>query len=510
MTDLLLLNPPVAKPSEPPAGIARLAGAVRQHGYSCALADLNLEGLLISLGHPLPVGVDDAWSRRAWKNRERNLSALRQSRIYRSVSRYQKGVLELNRLLELRGQDRRGEYNLANYQDTGSSPLNSHDLLCWAEQPEQSLFFDLYRRRLPDLLERYNPRVVGLSISYISQALDGFALLGMLRRLDRRIKLVVGGGLITSWLRNGKIMQPFAGLADQWVAGPGERPLLQMLGEDQLAPSLPSYDGLPQDDYLSPGFVLPYDSSTGCFWNRCRFCPERAEGSPFRSIEPDAVVDSLSRLVAVYHPVLLHLLDSAIPPATLACLARSSPGVPWYGFVRLGRQLADPDFCRRLRSSGCVMLKIGLESGSQRVLDKMEKGTDLAMASAVLRSLAEAGIATYVYLLFGTPAESLVEARETLDFVKRHHALIGFLNLAVFNMPINSPAFDALETRAFSGDDMALYRDFVHPLGWDRRSVRRFLDQEFRRQPEIAAIVRRDPPYFTSNHAPFFCPGFAP
>ena len=57
---------------------------------------------------------------------------------------------------------------------------------------------------------------------------------------------------------------------------------------------------------------------------------------------------------------------------------------------------------------------------------------------------------------------------------------------------------------SFSGGDLSLYRDFVHPRGWDRRSVRTFLDREFKRQPEIAAILRRDPLLFTSNHAPFF------
>ena len=34
--------------------------------------------------------------------------------------------------------------------------------------------------------------------------------------------------------------------------------------------------------------------------------------------------------------------------------------------------------------------------------------------------------------------------------------------------------------------------------------VRTFLDRELQRQPEIAAILRRDPPFFTSNHASFF------
>ena len=66
-----------------------------------------------------------------------------------------------------------------------------------------------------------------------------------------------------------------------------------------------------------------------------------------------------------------------------------------------------------------------------------------------------------------------------------------------------------LPGESFSDGDLSLYRDFVHPRGWDRRAVRTFLDREFKRQPEIAAILRRDPLLFTSNHAAFFtghCP----
>ena len=58
-------------------------------------------------------------------------------------------------------------------------------------------------------------------------------------------------------------------------------------------------------------------------------------------------------------------------------LADHPPGVPWYGFVRITRHLTDLDFCMALKRSGCVMLKLGLESGDQRVLDGLQKGINL-------------------------------------------------------------------------------------------------------------------------------------
>jgi radical SAM superfamily enzyme YgiQ (UPF0313 family) len=183
---------------------------------------------------------------------------------------------------------------------------------------------------------------------------------------------------------------------------------------------------------------------------------------------------------------------------------RIPPGAAWYGFARIVPRLADPGFCRQLRDSGCVMLKLGIESGDPEVLAALCKGIDLPMAAAVLRNLKAVGIAAYVYLLFGTPVETPEAARRTLAFTAEHADEIGFLNLAIFNLPTHSSETQEFAAGEFYAGDLSLYRPFSHPRGWNRSDVRRFLEREFRRHPAVAEILRRDPPFFTSNHAPFF------
>ncbi|MEA2114584.1 MAG: radical SAM protein, partial [Thermodesulfobacteriota bacterium] len=56
----------------------------------------------------------------------------------------------------------------------------------------------------------------------------------------------------------------------------------------------------------------------------------------------------------------------------------------------------------------------------------------------------------------------------------------------------------------FYEGDLSLYSAFVHPRGWSRTKIRQFLDREFKRHLLITPIIQRDPPIFTSNHAPFF------
>ncbi len=499
---MLLIHPPVAKPSEPPAGIALLGGALRANGVPCRLLDANLEGLLWLMAQPEP--DEETWTRRAVKQRARHLAALRDPSTYRFPDRYVRSVSDLNRLLSVAGRGSGATVGLADYQQEHFSPVSSAGLLRAAEEPERNPFYGYFSERLPEVVDGIG--FVGISLNYLSQAVTAFALMGFLRRRFPSLKIVLGGGLVTSWMQRPGWQNPFGGLVDRMIAGPGEGPLLDLAGvaPGSRASGMPAYDLLPLPDYFSPGLVLPYSAASGCWWNRCSFCPERAEGNVYHPLPASEALAHLRELSARFGPSLIHILDNAISPKLLETLADNPPGAPWYGFARIGDNLDDPDFCRSLKRSGCVMLKLGLESGDQGVLDRLHKGIDLAMAERVLENLRHAGIAVYGYLLFGTPAESEEDARKTLEFVVRHREAITFLNLAIFNMPVFSDEASGLETESFYEGDLPLYTSFRHPGGWDRREVRRFLDREFTRHPAVAPIVRRDPLIFTSNHASFF------
>lgn len=501
---MLLIYPPHAKNCEPPAGIALLAGSLRAHGHPCTVCDMNSEALeyLVTTA----VAASDTWSRRAFKDRQRHQLALQDAATYTSFARYQRSVADLNRIVEIAGRGHGLTLSLANYQDRQLSPQNSADLLVAAANPETNIYFPYFRDRLNQLISTSACHHIGFSLNYLSQALCTFAMIGLVRRNFPEVRIVLGGGLVTTWLQHPNWHNPFIGLVDQLIAGKGEEPLLQFLGIDPVAVSpLPDYHQLRRNSYWSPGFCLPYASSRGCFWQKCSFCPETSEKNPYLPLSPAAVSTDLRQLTTAHQPVLLHFLDNALSPAMLRRLAAQPPGPSWYGFVRFSAELIDEDFCRQLRRSGCTMLKLGLESGSQRVLDELTKGIRLEMVGKALAALHKAGIGTYVYLLFGTPAESEQEARETLQFVQRHHQEIGFLNLAIFNLPICSREAAQLAVADFYQGDLSIYLDFQHPRGWNRKNVRRFLDSEFKKDQAIQQILRRDPPHFTSNHAPFFC-----
>jgi hypothetical protein len=501
---MILINPPIVKPSEPPAGVAKLSGALRAANIRHYMLDANIEGIYYLLNNATE--PDDTWTRRAFRNLSRNLDALKNRDTYRSIDRYKRAAMDVNRILEFAAAGSGTRLSLVDYYHPDLSPVKSRDLIYAAEHPEENPFYPYFSMRLSGLIKNEGIQTTGFSINYLSQALTAFAMIGFIKREFPNVAIIAGGGLITSWMRSPGWKNPFSGLLDYCVAGPGETPLLDILGRklSKTADFKPSFDLLPLKDYLSPGFVLPFSTSTGCYWGKCAFCPEKAERNSFVQIRPVSVIRDLSYLVNLHSPVLIHLTDNAISPVMMRKIIEQPPGAPWYGFVRVVEDLADPGFCKALKDSGCVMLKLGIESGDQHVLDYMNKGCHVRTASDVLKAIKEEGISTYVYLLFGTPSETIKEARNTLSFVTGHINFIDFLNLAVFNLPINSHEARKVDTVDFYEGNLSLYTDFRHPEGWSRRQVRKFLDREFKRDSAVQSIIRRQPQFFTSNHAPFF------
>ncbi|MBA4397947.1 MAG: radical SAM protein [Syntrophus sp. (in: bacteria)] len=547
MQSVLLIHPPLVKPGEPPAGLARLAGVLKSHHTACTVVDANLEGLLYLLnlravGAGRDTGdADDTWTKRACRHLEANRRFLSSLNGYNNMDRYKRAVLEINRVLAKSVPAGAFRLSLSDYEDRRRSPVSSPDLIAAAKTPSDNPFYAYFKARFPALLDQEQPFLIGFSLNYLSQALCCFAMIGFMRQVFPAAKIVLGGGLVTSWIHRPDWRNPFEELVDELIAGPGEAPLLALLGKAPGAgAATPDYSAFPLADYLSPGFILPYSASSGCYWRRCAFCPEKAEANAYKPVSDDQVISDLAQwrvlhsaeasenpnnsappaiekracpAAAVRHdhdpgnrtmPALVHLTDNALRPSLLRKMTLNPPGIPWYGFARITKELTDPEFCLALRSSGCVMLKLGIESGSQKVLDELEKGIDLKMAADALKTLHQAGIATYVYLLFGTPPEQESDALQTLDFVIRNQEWIDFLNVAIFNLPAFGADTEKLETGDFYEGDLSLYRTFSHPYGWDRPKVRQFLGRVFKRHPAVSAILKRDPPFFTSNHAPFF------
>ncbi|MBC2705874.1 radical SAM protein [Desulfobacula sp.] len=503
---MLLIFPPVAKPCEPPAGVALLSSALKENRRSCHVYDANVEGLLYLINSDIdPI---DSWSKRALKNREKILCDLKDKSLYENMDRYHQRVYDLNKLLSISVDTKRFRITLSDYSDSRLSSVNSKDLLKSAGQYKENPFYRFFEDRVRPQILNSDSKHIGISLCYLNQALVSFALAGWIKDSFKDKKIIMGGGLISSWMSRPDYNDPFKDLVDVMIRGEGEQPLLKLSGVKDISKKhyVPDYDFVKDDLYIAPGKVLPFRASIGCYWSKCRFCPEKAEIRPYSSQRASKVLQDLKAVDQKYAPDYIHLIDNAVTPAFLKALAKNKFGFKWYGFVRFEKEFLDPGFCHDLKRSGCDMLKLGLESGDQGVLDQMNKGTNLNYVSTILKNLHQAGILTFVYLLFGTSFEDEKAAFKTLEYIKAHEKYINYLNLAVFNLPKFSDDAKDLDTREFYHGDLSLYLNFTHPFGWDRRQVKQFLDKTFKKQVSAGSGIRKNPAFFSSNHAVFFKP----
>lgn len=530
MTDVLLIQPPALKPAEPPLALAILLAHLRAQGVSSTAIDANLAAYLYLLdGDRLARRAGDAIEtnlRRALRHRSSSLDLLRSAAATQSFARYSTAVRYLNRLLALwnRGQGEE-RLTLGDYQHAGLSAFNPEDLERVASGAADTLFAPYFRDELLSQILAEQPRIIAISINFLHQALPAFELAGMLRRALPGVLLVAGGGLITSWqepLRRLDLrLPPF----DRLVFGPGETTLAALakgsmddgyaLADATGISFVPDFSFARISDYFSPRPVLPLSASRGCYWQRCLFCPEAtAPVHPYTATRPAVLPMMMRQLADSYAISHIQLTDNAVPVNMLKVLAdqpETLAGLNWFGFVRFEPVLEDAAFVARLAQSGCRMLQLGLESGSQVVLDRLGKGVRLASVSRILDNLAAAGIASFVYIMLGTPGETEDDAEQTLAFLEAHASQIGFLNLAIMNLPRASGLLDnprrhgIAMTEPIVGDSpLGLYQKFHSDSDWNRTAARRFLEQRLLGSAAIRTIVNRTPPLFTSNHAVFF------
>ena len=361
---------------------------------------------------------------------------------------------------------------------------------------------------MTELLQKSGETYVGISLGYLSQALTGMAMCGYIRKTFPGVKVQLGGGLINSWIKGPSETVFLYKLAHRVQSGPGEEGIVKFTGREYKGPGTPYFGELYKrkagKDYLTPRKILPYSASLGCSWKRCTFCSELWEDNPYCELSPEESIQQLRILIERHEPELIHLCDSEISRQLMQRILNNPPGIQWYGFSRFLPEMTGAAYCRKLAASGCAMLCLGLESGDQDVLDNLRKGIRTDQVRTILANLKEAGIGTYVYIMFGTPSENREKAFRTRDYILRNAGNIDYLNVSIFNMPAGSREAEKLAVNQFYDGDLSLYSEFSHPEGWNRRNVRDFLDREFRKVPELGEILKRTPPVFTANHAPFF------
>lgn len=169
-------------------------------------------------------------------------------------------------------------------------------------------------------------------------------------------------------------------------------------------------------------YSMAVATSRGCPFH-CNWCAKPIWGQRYNVRSPESVADEISWLRATYAPDHLLFVDDilGLKPGWLQRFAEiveaSGARTPFKSLCRADLLLRD-DTVDALRRAGARTVWIGAESGSQQILDAMDKGTRVDQNLEAARRLRRAGISVGFFLQFGYPGETRADIERTLRLVR--------------------------------------------------------------------------------------------
>jgi len=326
--------------------------------------------------------------------------------------------------------------------------------------PVDVLMFSLLKEKI----EQCKPKLIGFTIPFPGNLYAALRCGKYLKTNYPEIKIVIGGGYISTELR--VLSDPsIFNYTDFIILDDGELPLLRLLQylEDKRTPllrtfiaangevrlinnlpdtisirelSAPDYTGIDVKKYLSlmelpnpmhslwsNGFWNKMQLARGCYWAKCAFCDTSLPYiKSFHSSDASAFVDNMQSIIDQTGQTGFHFVDEAAPPALLRKISeeiiKRGLVVTWWTNIRFEKNFST-DLCRLMSDAGCIAVTGGIEVASNRLLDLMNKGVTVEQAAISCKNFKDSGIMVHAYLMYGFPSETEQETINSLEIVRQ-------------------------------------------------------------------------------------------
>jgi radical SAM superfamily enzyme YgiQ (UPF0313 family) len=210
-----------------------------------------------------------------------------------------------------------------------------------------------------------------------------------------------------------------------------DRPYIENL--DELP--FPARHLWPMDKLREYEDILYLATSRGCvYW--CEFCATvRMHGRKYRMRSPENVVDELEYLHKTFNVKKFTFCDDAFTvdqsrtEKLCSEIMRRGLKIEWNCGTRV--DMITKELLLKMKEAGCISVWFGVESGSQKVLDCMNKGISTEQTLRSLSWVREVGLKPVPNVILGFPGETKETAWETIKFVERISPDdVGFYNVA--------------------------------------------------------------------------------
>jgi hypothetical protein len=473
---LVLVFPMVTISTSPPLGIAMLKGYVEKKlpDWEIKLLDLNLWLL-----HKIISGIEAGTGRLS-------------EHVCNEIGASNEELVEAAKVMRGLGND-----YLFSRPDIYEKCGNVFSVFCQVATKMFAAECAEYERtdKFPPILAEcvkevmaLKPDCVGISMIFSEQLPMGAAL-GRYLRQQEKVKVLMGGSCLIEGAEH--FLKWYPESADVIIVGDGEEALRQLLSNDlnpkgiagavywdsgkvvREAPvflkdidqfGIPNFDGLDLHAYYSPEPVIPLLLSRGCYWRKCTFCVHYfSAGDTYRIRSLESIIEVLQHFVnrGIRN---FAFVDEMIAPGQFVRLAESIKNagldIAYYAYSKPNKTFT-PTVLKEIAESGCKYLLWGVESGNQRVIDLMGKGTKVEEISEVMKNAHAVGVENHLFIISGFPTETNSEYADTLRFLLDNKDHIYAINSGPFGLDAGSPI-------GKSPEKFGIVKTWVHsdtPLG---------------------------------------------
>jgi radical SAM superfamily enzyme YgiQ (UPF0313 family) len=292
----------------------------------------------------------------------------------------------------------------------------------------------------------YRPDLIGIS-AMTHEIVETNQLAGLLKKKLPHVPVVIGGCHMTALPQQTLIDFPNF---DFGIYREGEKPLLALVkywqkkthkignipnlvyrnksGKIKINPEGPwltaeELDQLPYPEYRSyqPLSNYPMMSSRGCPY-QCAFCMQ-VLGHQLRRRSPENIVAEMEYAIKRFGVKEIQFCDEIFlfndsqTRKTLNLMIKK--GLPqkirWNALTRANQ--VEKDLIELAKKAGCYALDLGVESGSDKILKRINKQITVAQAKKAVRIIKKAGITTFAYFILGHPGETVKTIRQTINLV---------------------------------------------------------------------------------------------
>jgi anaerobic magnesium-protoporphyrin IX monomethyl ester cyclase len=264
-------------------------------------------------------------------------------------------------------------------------------------------------------------------------------------------------------------------------------------------------------EYLNAQPVDNMSIMRGCPFN-CAFCEiSHLWGRTCRAFSPSRVVEEIQHLKEKYGTKGIYFINDNFTvrknlTVELCKLMRESKlDIEWVCDTRV--DLVSRDMLREMKAAGCKTVWYGGESGSPRVLEKLNKGVTLEQTEHAFKITREEGIQTACSFMMGVPGETKADMEATFRFARkldpdwcRFNIFVAVPGSSLYNEVMEKGLYDRLEdfvayvkTNEFDYDSLLALQWRFHRTF--NKSPKRIL-RKMRREG-FFTVLKKSPTYFS-------------